>query len=856
LAVVTLIGPSASGKSTFARKFFKTTEILSSDYFRALVADDERDQSATEAAFNSLYYVADQRLARGFLTVIDATNVKRTARARVLSLAKERDCLTVAIVLNLPKQLCLERDAARPAPLGPKVINRQVDDLRQSLKHLRQEGFTRVYVLSDQAEADSVEIHRVPLWVNKRAETGPFDIIGDVHGCYDELVELLEKLGYQVDQANNRVTAPPGRRVIFLGDLSDRGPKSLASLRLAMGLVKEGSALCVCGNHDQKLQKVLRGSGSLAQWPLKDSPGAKAAETSGLAKTLAELREASPKLLKEIQTFLGDLRSHYVLDGGRLVVAHAGLPEKYQGRGSGRVRAFCLYGETTGERDEFGLPVRLPWAEDYRGQALVVYGHTPTPEPLTLNNTICLDTGCAFGGALSAYRYPEGEIAQVKAKRVYQEPLRPWPEPPEPADDILSVEDFLGAKSLDTRLRGFIKIKAENAAAALEAMSRFAADPHWLIYLPPTMSPGETSPRPDYLERPEEALDYYQSRGIATVICEEKHMGSRAVIIVGRDARTAQKRFQAPGKSQGIIYTRTGRHFFDDPATEAALLERLAQALSQSGFWEKFATDWVCLDTEILPWSAKALKLLRDQYASVGRAGREGLTLTLAALDKATQALNGADNSEARATLAELQAKQTARLTALELYVAAYRRYCWDVVSLDDYRIAPFHLLATEGRVWVDQKHSWHLETLAASLTNQDPLFLATKHLIVELDSERSVTRAIDWWEELTAAGGEGLVVKPLSFFAQKDGKLLQPAIKCRGREYLRIIYGPEYALGDNLARLKNRNLNRKRGLALNEFALGVEALERFVRREPLRRVHEAVWGVLALGSEPTDPRL
>jgi protein phosphatase len=193
----------------------------------------------------------------------------------------------------------------------------------------------------------------------------------------------------------------------------------------------------------------------------------------------------------EVAKFLDDLVSHLVFDDGKLVVVHAGLKESMHGRGSGSVREFALYGETTGETDEFGLPVRYNWATDYRGKALVVYGHTPVPEPLFLNNTVNIDTGCVFGGQLTALRYPEREIVSVKAHRIYYEPARPFlPEGTEPQrllqhaqDDVLDLADVVGKRLIDTRLKPKITIREENAIAALEVMSRFASDPKWLIFL-------------------------------------------------------------------------------------------------------------------------------------------------------------------------------------------------------------------------------------------------------------------------------------------------------------------------------------------------------------------------------------
>ena len=401
--------------------------------------------------------------------------------------------------------------------------------------------------------------------------------------------------------------------------------------------------------------------------------------------------------------------------------------------------------------------------------------------------------------------------SQVDALEEYYAPVKPLVEPSAESDDMLNIDDVLGQKHLTTRLRRSVNIHTENAAAALEIMSRYAADPHWLIYLPPTMSPCETSKRSEYLEYPTEAFDYFKTRGIGKVVCEQKHMGSRAVIVLCRGTETAKQRFHVQDDSFGIIYTRTGRHFFDETETQNAILARLQNVLTASRFWEDFHTDWVCLDTELMPWSAKAQKLLEDQYAPVGRAGRSGLEAVVSAIKNAASALGDRSveveaQSSQKADLSTLLEEYEARQETLARYTDAYCQYCWDVKGLDDYRIAPFHMLATEGKVWNGENHLWHMETIAKYMTGTDPIFMATNHLLVDLLDESSVAAGVQWWESLTASGGEGMVVKPYDFIATKGTELLQPAVKCRGREYLRIIYGPEYTLGGNLERLKKRS--------------------------------------------------
>ena len=841
LSLVVLIGPSGCGKSTFARKHFKPTEVMSSDAFRALVSDDENDQSSTDDAFAALHFVAARRLARAKLTVVDATNVQPEARKPLVALAREYHVLPVAIVLDLPERVCHDRNRSRPdRDFGPHVIRNQKSQLHRSLRGLGREGFRHVHVLKSQEEVDAAVIERQPLWNNRKLDRGPFDIIGDVHGCCNELESLLQQLGY-TRNGSESWGHPSGRKAIFVGDLVDRGPRIVDTLKTVMAMSLAGSALCVPGNHDIKLKRKLDGRDVTV--------------SHGLDRTLAELDLESPEFRTEVQKFLDGLVSHYVFDDGHLVVAHAGMKQEMQGRGSAKVRDFALFGETTGETDEFGLPVRYNWASEYRGRASVVYGHTPVPEPEWLNRTINIDTGCVFGGRLTALRWPEKELVSVAALETYADPVRPFlPTAATPGlsaqqanDDLLDIDDVRGKRLITTRLHRSVTIREENAAAALEVMSRFAANPKWLIYLPPTMSPSETTKRDGLLEHPAEAFSYYRASGVPTVVVEQKHMGSRAILIVCRSKDVARERFGILEDEEGVCYTRTGRRFFEDLALERELLATVQGALERSGFWDQFKTNWVCLDCELMPWSAKALELVRQQYASVGTAARVGLGEAVAALQHAVA--RGVD-------VGALLEQHKVRQDLAQRFAQAYRHYCWPVESLRDIRIAPFHVMATEGAVHTDKDHVWHMTTISSFVDPEGGLLMATPYQIVDLADPASEAAATGWWTALTESGGEGAVVKPLSFVATGSRGLLQPAVKCRGREYLRIIYGPEYTLPEHLERLRERGLSGKRSLALREFALGIEGLERFVQREPLRRVHECVFGVLALESEPVDPRL
>lgn len=850
-SLVTLVGVSGAGKSTFAREHFAATEVLSSDAFRGFVCDDETSQAATKDAFDALYYIAGKRLANRRLTVVDATNVQTQARKGLIELARRYHCLPVAIVLDLDPALCQERNQRRPdRDFGRHVVRNQARNLRRALRRLRNEGFRSVHVLSSPEEIADVVIERQKLWADRRDETGPFDIVGDVHGCFDELSELLNKLGWDVSSnptvegMTYRVSHPEGRKLVFLGDLVDRGPRVPEVLRLAMDAVAQGSALCVPGNHDVKLVKALRGK--------------RVTVRHGLAQSLEQLDDETDEFRSRVMEFLDGLVSHFELDDGRLVVAHAGMREEMQGRASGVVRSFALYGETTGETDELGLPVRYDWAKEYRGRAMVVYGHTPVPEPEWLNRTLNIDTGCVFGGSLTALRYPEKDLVSVPATRAYAEPLRPLTRVDRPAagdgktgqqlqDEDLFIDDVRGRRIVSTGLRGNLTIREENAAAALEAMSRFATDPRWLIYLPPTMAPTETSSLPGLLEHPAEAFAYYDKLGVGHVICEEKHMGSRAVIVACRNEEAALRRFGVASGETGVCITRTGRRFFSDPSLEAALLDRVRKAVEDADLWQEIETDWLCLDCELMPWSAKAGQLIQRQYAPVGSAAAASIDAALSMVKNATNP--GID-------LSDLQGRLEGRRQMTGRFRAAYGRYCWPAESIADFKLAPFHLMASEGVVHSDKDHRWHLEMIGRLCDQSDELFLRTKTIDVDLGHDESRNCAIAWWTDLTDRGGEGMVIKPAGFIARGRKALAQPALKCRGREYLRIIYGPEYTADEHMERLRKRSLGRKRSLALRELALGLEGLHRFVAGEPLRRVHECVFGVLALESEPVDPRL
>ncbi len=423
VAVLMLVGPSGAGKSTFAATHFLPTEVLASDEFRARVADDASAQHATEDAFALLHFTLDLRLKHRRFTVVDSTALKPSARAQIVEAANKRYVPVYALVLDVPLDECIRRDARRTdRTVGEKVIVRQYITFEQARRDLQKDkSLAGVQVLTPET------VHHAQIVRGASAVGGSrFDIIGDVHGCYAELCDLLSDLRYEWSNKDGLPRHPEGRIPVFVGDLADRGPDSPAVLKLACRLVAAGLALFAPGNHDDKLFRFLK--------------GANVTRTHGLDLTIAQwdaLPEAERNTLTtDILTYLATAPTHLVLDDGKLVVAHAGIRDEWIGQHHASVKSFTLYGDVRGFEPGTNKPIRHDWASEYVGQAFIAYGHTPSPVlnwqtdeatgrryvrlPIT-NGTVNLDTGCVFGGALTALRYPEHELYSVPARAVYAE---------------------------------------------------------------------------------------------------------------------------------------------------------------------------------------------------------------------------------------------------------------------------------------------------------------------------------------------------------------------------------------------------------------------------------------------------
>ncbi|WP_059173540.1 polynucleotide kinase-phosphatase [Bacillus sp. FJAT-27445] len=854
--IVLLIGPSNSGKSTLLQqwideKSIKASEVVSSDEFRILVSDTEfidwRDRPKNEAdslfdeynnisreAFAMMDSLIEARCRLNKLTFIDATNLQPDDRQRYITLAKKHHVPILAVILDIPEKVLFERDEKRNNPRGKRRIKQQYQVFNKQKRFIKKEGYTAVYTIKETDEAELIRRSN-PLFIDVGAG---IDVIGDIHGCYEEMLELLHNLGYE-QNSEGLYIHPEGRKFLSIGDVMSRGPESLKTMLFFVRHAEQGLSLMIDSNHGWKIARWLEGR--------KVSLG------HGDEKVAQEIEDYEaqygPERANELKGMLKDFLlkapSHYVVTKNgvpMLVCAHAGIKDEFIGKQSREVSDFCRYGDTAGFNED-GKPIRKDWFVHHKSSVTIIWGHDPKPQPLIVNNTINIDQGAVFGGRLTAYRYPEEKFFFVKAKRDYSgmpdNPLLEWERnrfnPP-------NIGKFINGYSVITEELDEVRVYEDIVKPAIDTVSHYTVPIEQLIYIPPTMSPTPVpSSLENYLEHPEEAIGYYRNHGITRLVAEKKHMGSRGILFLFKDEESALK--YTGMKTLGTIYTRTGRRFFDRE-TEAEIVRNLNNDLCATGYFTKYETDFVLLDAEIMPWNLKAKELIQNQYAHVAEA---------ALLD--------------RKTLAEKLAAATVSNTAVEPWLEEYRlklanatafkevfqHYCWDVDTIKKIRIAPFHVLAHSTQAFFDRPHTWHMEMNRVFAELSD-LFVETEFKII--DDEASEAEAIQWWTEMTEAGNEGIVIKPESFVPKADGKLIQPAIKVRGRKYLGIIYGMDYLLPANLERLKKRTTGKKQKLALKEFALGLEGIKRFVAGESIERVHECVLATLAMESDPVDPRL
>jgi len=378
-SLVVLVCVDGAGSSSFCRRHFPSASVVSLEECREalpLLRARHREAAASRLAHERV----EARLRRRRLAVLDARGLASDHRRAVRAIADHHHLPSIAVAID--------------APAGVR-------------RALLREGYSEVHHLRTRRDRPPSSISLVPLPCDRRSERGPFDVIGDVHGCASELLSLLRRLGYR--RRGGRWAHPAGRRALFLGDLVDRGPRVIDAAMIAMDMTSDGAALAVPGNHDVELAALLRGASVVP------GPGT-VLSLAQIAAAPADLRRAFRRRFTE---YVDRLPSHLLLDGGRLAVAHAGLLAEHVGRDSETVRRFAVHGLTAPQVDRYGLPVRVHWARAYRGRAFLIYGHTAVREPESVGATVNIDTGCCYGGALTAFRWPEHEVVQVRARRIH-----------------------------------------------------------------------------------------------------------------------------------------------------------------------------------------------------------------------------------------------------------------------------------------------------------------------------------------------------------------------------------------------------------------------------------------------------
>ncbi len=859
-AIVLLMGASNSGKTTWLQQqveqgMLQPDEIVSSDRFREMVSGLEhldwrrasRDESEvlyqqyrliSERAFRLMEEVVQARCRLNQITWIDATHLQEADRAIYVDMGRRLHVPVLIVALDVPEKVLLERDRDRKHPRGRERIKQHYRNFRSQMYSLRKEGFQQVHLLRAQQLA-ALQIIRLPHPLLRDIGAG-IDVIGDIHGCYDEMLELVQQLGYVADEAGIYRHAD-GRLLVSVGDVMSRGPRSLDTMRFWQRQLAAGQGFMVDSNHGWKVARYLQGR----QVKMAHGDELFVAELEQYEQEHGT--DALEQLKREFRDMLLAAPSHliFVKNGVHcVVVTHAGIRDHYIGKQSNRISDYCRYGETVAGQDS-DKPIRTDWFNQHESGELIIWGHDPRLQPSIVNRTINIDQGVVFGGQLTAYRYPEQSFVAVDAKHDYaadpDSPLIRWRKRRFAAPDL---GQFIQGYSVLTDNYGEIGVRAEFVKAAIDTTSHYTVPLEELVYIPPTMAPPNVSALPDYLEHPAEAVQYYRSRHVQRVVAEKKHMGSRAIVLLFRSEQAAVPYIGRP--LHGSIYTRTGRAFFQ-PQLEREVLEQLRSDLEQAGYFDRYHTDMVLLDAEIVPWNLKARELIASQYAHVAEAALHDRQTILDTLQVA-----GAQGRPVEEWINEW----TELLNHAHVFAEAFQAYCWDTDGMEGIRIAPFHILAHQNSSFMDREHIWHMEH-AQELAACSKLLMETEYMVVELDEESDdEQRLIDWWTRITEEGHEGLVIKPESMTMHEGGRLVQPAIKVRGRKYLHIIYGMDYLQPDNLKRLKQRKTRKKERHALMEFALSVESVARFVRKEPLGRMHECVLAALALEADAVDPRL
>jgi protein phosphatase len=826
-SALAVLAPTAFPVAEWARRHFDPQICLDPSDCQQLLGVAAVPPSAD--AYALVTQAFQLRLAAGKTTVLLQAPLDQSGRQFIRSACRKYHTQLLVLSIELP-----EDELAALAPAYDRALwAREQDLLEQNLQFLDKEGIQQHFRIRSSAELAALQVEWQPLPCDRSELAGPFDLIGSLHGCHAELLALLAKLGY--DRAHDPdgllPLHPQGRLPVFLGDMADRGPGSAQALALVKAMTTAGKALTVLGNQDRALLEFLRAEpdgdpGELALWWSQASPAEKSA-------TLA---------------WIAALPSHLVLDGGRLVAVHGGIQAEMIGRHTQPITAFCTFGSTPSEHNAVQKEPLASWVEDIPAGTTVVFAHQPLVDAVDAGRYVAVDTACLYGGQLSAFRYPEREFVQVPAETAHE--TATWPALAAPqaplhaaAERWLLPDEHFNGRFLVQTTSGFTFTTTEaQYNVVTEFLEAEAVSPRWLIYLPPSMSPPQPAAQAGYLEHPVEAFSYYEKKGQTHVMVQEKLDGRRAVVVLCRDQAAAAARFGAEDGRLGVVYSRRGRPIFADPAEERELLGQLHAAATAAGLWEALRTDWICCEGQLCGGKFQPARRAEEERIAAGVVATWPRSLELLAHSTAS----GPEFEALKARMGERSAG-----------AQALARICARPEAADgDWFFVPYHLLAAQSGVFFDRPHAWHLEQLAAFTQANAPRVRALRAELLDLQDHDQRRKLINWWQELSDQGAPGIVVKPVTLELFINQEYLQPAMKVRGREALRKVYGPFYTDPELLAHHRNRSLKERRELSVRHFALGKEGLERFVAGRPHYEVFQTVFTHLAISTMDGNPLL
>lgn len=867
--IIVLCGPSSAGKTTFTNKFFPHVKALRSEEFRILLQDTNEKKTVpsqvehdtdyerldrvnytdygevSEGAFSLMKEALKLRAKKNKLTVIDATNLLPSDIFSYITIAKEQHVPISLAFFKLPLETILEQNQKREQPESEIRIRKQYSSLKRIIRKFDSERKLKKYNVHKAHYINSLEELEVEVLENPFViplEQG-LDVLGDGHGLLESRLQLFEKLGY-VRSEDGLYRHPNNRKFVYLNDEASRGSLPVESEKygkypsIAMMVsmkrhVEEGLAYAVDSNHNFKIWQWLKGK----QVQMQNGNETVVEEFEAFEQEYGE--EKTSALKEELGLFLQSLPSHLIVeDRGvqRAVIVHGGIKDEYIGKDTLPIRDYCRFGDRK----------KREWKKEHRNKMLIVWGHEVHLASFEDNNTLNIDSGGYCGHFLTALRYPEMELVQEKVMKSFvpdeENPiLQQQKKRFNPPSYTKFLEDFEV-----TTAHGKVFASKKYTKEALEFASTRMDRMEHAFYIPPTMSPTPTtSELADFLEHPKEAFEYYREKGVSHVVCQKKHMGSRAYITLYKTEEVAKEYTNI--KTLGKILSRNSAPFFKKDVEEK-VVKQLHEDLQP--YFEKNQTDFILLDCEIMPWNLKSAGLIRAQY---------GLTSNVAIHTRELHIQRLQEFQENRNVLVteELQDAEK-KLDNAKRFHKAFTYYCWDsdVHKLEGIQIAPFHVLAFSKGANFNKTNEWHMKQ-AQELSTLSSLIVPTEYKLIDLDKEEEVEEATNWWLEMTKQGHEGMVMKPLDFLSYDENEeLIQPAIKIRGREYLRIIYGMDYLEEENLGFHKTRSASKKMKNAIQEFTLSLESMTRFLQKDTVERVHEVIIAALSHANEPMDPRL